>query len=243
MSYTAITFVFTWSLLPFASRSIAVSLVALFGPAVGALVVAKLSGPSEWRALRDKALDWRHGVGWYLVALGLPVIVSAIRSVGERLAGAPGAFEVQPVTPLSVVVFVLVFGEELGWRGFALPRLLDRHGPWAASIAIGVTWAVWHLPLFYMPGMPQFGSPFGAFIVYTIGLSLVLTWLAVPTRASVVMATLFHGAVNTFGIVAVDATPVQRGWSNAISYLTVGVLVGAIAWRRRAGAPVPRQAA
>lgn len=243
MSFTAITFLFTWSLLPFASRSIAVSLVALFGPAVGAVVVSALMGPDEWRTLRRRASDWRVGVGWYLVALGLPIIVSAARSIGERLAGASGAFELQPVTPLSIVVFAMVFGEELGWRGFALPRLLERNGPWAASIAVGVTWAAWHLPLFYMPGMPQFGSPFVAFIVYTIGLSLLLTWLAIPTGASVVLATVFHGAVNTFGIVVVDATPAQRGWANAISYLVAGVLIGAIAWRRRRDLPATRQAA
>lgn len=243
LSFTAITFAFTWSLLPFASRSIGVSLVALFGPAVGAVVTSWLAGPDEWRSLRRRAFNWRLGAGWYLIALGVPVIVSTIRSLGERLAGAPGALELQPVTPLSVVVFVLVFGEELGWRGFALPRLTERHGPWVASMAVGITWAVWHLPLFFMPGMPQFGSPFGAFVFYTVGLSLWLTWLAIPTRVSVVLATVFHGAVNTFGIVVVDATPAQRGWSNAISYLTVGVLIGAIAWRRRAGVPVPRQAA
>jgi membrane protease YdiL (CAAX protease family) len=98
-------------------------------------------------------------------------------------------------------------------------------GPWLASAAIGVLRALWHLPLFAMPAMPQYGSSFSAFIVYTMALSVLLTWLAQQTSGSVILATLFHGAVNTFGFANAAATPFQRGWANAMAYGLVAVLV------------------
>jgi membrane protease YdiL (CAAX protease family) len=232
--FFGVSFLFTWALLPFASASILVSLVALCGPAVGALVVALALGPSEARELSSRVIDWRLHWHWYVFALLLPVPITALRTALERFAGAEGAIVVQPISLLSLIVFVLVAGEEIGWRGFALPRLLPRFGPWVASALLGVVWAVWHLPLFYMRGMPQYGSPLLAFIGYAIALSVTLTAFAQHTRSSVVIATAFHGAVNTFGIVNTAASPTMRGWTNAVSY---GLVAALIVWgsSRRGG--------
>lgn len=241
--FFAIAILFTWSLLPLASASIPISLVALFGPAVGAVVVAGGIGREELRALGRRTADWRIPVRWYLLALALPFPITALRSTVEHLAGARGgAIQLQPISAVGLVIFVLVAGEEAGWRGFALPRLLPRYGPWAASGIVGAGWALWHLPLFYLPAMPQYGSPFPAFVVYTISLSVLLTALALPTRSSVVIATLFHGAVNTFGLVNPAATPAMRGWANAASYGAAALIVGAVAWGRRGRAPLPSAA-
>jgi membrane protease YdiL (CAAX protease family) len=223
--FFGVTFLFTWALLPWARVSILVSLLALCGPAVGALVVAVAMGRSEARELSDRVTDWRLPAHWYVFALFLPVPISALRTALERFAGADGAIVVQPITVLGLIVFVLVAGEEIGWRGFALPRLLPSFGPWVASALLGVVWAFWHLPLFYMRGMPQFGSPFLAFIPYTIALSVILTAFAQHTRGSVVIATAFHGAVNTFGIVNTAASPTMRAWTNALSYGLVAALI------------------
>lgn len=229
-SYFGLTFLFTWSLLPLASRSIAASLVALCGPAVAGFVVSACRGRDEWRAFLARVADWQIRPSWYLLALFLPVPITVLRSGLEYLLGARGVIEPQAVSALGLVVFVLVAGEEAGWRGFALPRLLPRFGPWRASAIVGVIWALWHLPLFYMPGMPQFGSPFPAFIGYTIGLSVILTFFALRTRGSVVIATMFHGAVNTIGLVNTAADAELRGWSNAICYGVVALVLGA--WSR-----------
>lgn len=137
-------------------------------------------------------------------------------------------------------MFVLVIGEEIGWRGFALPRLLSRTGPWPASAVLGAAWALWRLPLFYLAAMPQFGSPFVPYIFYTIALSILLALFAQRTEGSVIIATLFHGAVNTLLFTNAAATPAVRGWGNAVSYGLVALILGAVAWNRRsprAGAP------
>jgi membrane protease YdiL (CAAX protease family) len=221
---------------------VVVGLVALFGPAAAALVTAACCGKGELGDLRARVGRWRVSIWWYAVALVLPVPISILRCAVERALGAAGPFEWQAVSALSVVVFVMVAGEEIGWRGFALPRLFARMGAWKASVVLGALWAMWHLPLFYMSGMPQQGSPFAPYVVYVIGLSIILTILVQKTSGSVVVATVFHGAVNTFGIVAAGATLTQRGWSNAVSYGIVAVVLGAVAWRgRRAGDAAPRE--
>lgn len=220
-------------MLPFARASVAVALLALFGPAAAALITAALGGGQELRDLGTRVTQWRVPARWYLLTSLLPLPISALASGLEYLLGAYGPIHRQPISTLGVVVFVMVVGEEIGWRGFALPRLLARFGPWSASAILGALWALWHLPLFYLAGMPQFGNPFLPYVGYTIALSIILTFLAQNTRGSVVIATLFHGAVNTLGFVNAGANPTQKGWGNAVSYGLVALIVGAAAWNRR----------
>ncbi|MFO1003911.1 MAG: CPBP family intramembrane glutamic endopeptidase [Planctomycetaceae bacterium] len=124
-------------------------------------------------------------------------------------------------------MFILVIGEEIGWRGFALPLLLQSFGATSSSVIIGTMWAIWHPPLFLMTSMPQYGSPFLPFVIYTVSLSTILTFLYSRTHGSIIVSTLFHGAVNTIGIVNVAASSELRGWSNALSYgLAVLVISG-----------------
>jgi membrane protease YdiL (CAAX protease family) len=170
-------------------------------------------------------------VRWYVIALLLPLVVTALRTAIETFSGVVGPVELQPIAALSLVVFVLVAGEEIGWRGFALPRLQARYGPWVASAVIGMIWAAWHFPLFFMPSMPQYGTPFISYVPYLIALSTIMTILAMETRGSVIIATVFHGSVNTIGIVNDGTNAIQRGWSNAISYAIAAVLLVALARR------------
>jgi membrane protease YdiL (CAAX protease family) len=231
--FFTIAFLFTWALLPAARSSIAISLVALCGPAVAACLTAWWSGSVALRELWHRATHWRVPALWYCVAVFAPLIVSMVAAGFEYVTGAAGPIGLQPISALQAVVFVLVAGEEIGWRGYALPRLLSRTSPLRASVFLGAMWALWHLPLFYMPQMPQYGHPFGAFVVYTIALSIVMTFLAQRTGCSVIIATLFHGAVNTFGVVNAAATPAQKGWANAAGYGLAAIIVATLAWSRR----------
>jgi membrane protease YdiL (CAAX protease family) len=241
-TFFGLTVAFTWALLPLAGTSIAFSLIALCGPAAAALATAALLGFAELNALRGRVMRWRVPGRWYLLALVLPLPASALASGLAYLAGAAGPVRFQEISALQAVVFVLVAGEEIGWRGFALPILLTRFSPWRASGVLGVVWALWHLPLFYMPEMPQYGSPFAPFVAYTVALSLILTVLARQTAGSVVIATLFHGAVNTLGFVNAAATPAMRGWGNAVSYGLAALIVSVVA-SRRSRTPEPGRAA
>ena len=231
-SFFSLACVLTWALLPAARTSIPISLLALFGPAVAALGVATVTGPTEIRAVWQRLTTWRVSLAWYTVACALPLAISALSCALSYLSGARGPIRLQPITPLSLIVFVMVLGEEVGWRGYALPHLVHRFGPWKSSALSGLLWAFWHLPLFFIDGMPQYGTPWIPYVFYTIGLSLLLTFLALRTGSSIVIATVFHGAVNTFLFVNDAASATMRGWSNAAGYVLAGVVIAIVAWGR-----------
>jgi membrane protease YdiL (CAAX protease family) len=230
--FVAIAYALTWGLLPLAHRYTLVGILALLCPAAAAAITAWLGGDDEAGALLARLTRWRVSPRWYAVALLLPLPISLLSTALQSVMGAPGSIAPAPVTWLGAIVFVMVLGEEIGWRGFALPMLLRRFGPLASSVAVGVIWAVWHLPLFFMMGMPQYGSPFPAYVLYTVALSIILTALATQTAGSVIIATLFHGAVNTFIFVSLGATAGQIGWGNAVAYGIVAILIVSLGWLR-----------
>ena len=93
-------------------------------------------------------------------------------------------------------------GEEIGWRGYALPRLADRFGLARASLMLGLLWACWHLPLFLLPGHPNYGQSFPTFLLGGVGLSVAIAWLYANSKGSVLLPMLMHSAVNqTNGVV------------------------------------------
>ncbi len=231
-SYFVLSFLFTWSLLPLAATSIPISLAALCGPAIAAFIVMGIMDHEERRKFYTCVTEWRIPLCWYIIALLLPLPITALRSSLEKALGANGTIEFQSISLLSLVVFILVVGEEVGWRGFALPRLVPRFGRLGASVIIGIVWAFWHLPLFFISSMPQYGSPFLPFIGYTVALSVILTFLAQGTRGSVVIATLFHGAVNTFGLTNSAASSTLRGHSNALCYGLAALIIALVWWRQ-----------
>jgi membrane protease YdiL (CAAX protease family) len=93
-------------------------------------------------------------------------------------------------------------GEEIGWRGYALPRLAVRLGLARASLLLGFIWACWHLPLFFLPGMDKYGQSFPMFVLGGIALSVAIAWLYANIGGSLLLTMLMHSAVNqTVGIV------------------------------------------
>jgi membrane protease YdiL (CAAX protease family) len=129
------------------------------------------------------------GVPWYVIALGLPTLLSLATAGLNYLLGAPTFVQVGSLTVLDLVLFVLVVGEELGWRGYALPRLLEKRSPLIASLILGVLWGLWHLPTFLVPGTPQYGLPLVAFVLLTVEYSILMTWVFLHTVGSVLIAT------------------------------------------------------
>lgn len=90
------------------------------------------------------------------------------------------------------------FGEEVGWRGFALPRLQNRLNALTASIVLTVFWALWHLPLFfYRPGYTMMGAAgiFGWVFSLLTG-SILLTWLYNSSKASILICAVFHSTID-----------------------------------------------
>jgi uncharacterized protein len=173
---------------------------------------------------------WRVGVRWYVIALGLPTVL-ALAAAGLYYAGGGSALvQMGAVSVLDFVVFVLVVGEELGWRGYALPLLLEKRSAVVASLILGVVWGLWHLPTFLVPGTPQYGLPLPAFVLLTVEYSILMTWVFLHTKGSVLLATLFHGAINlSQGLFLGGLEGAERYWLLCIVYGVAALVVAVFA--------------
>ncbi len=96
------------------------------------------------------------------------------------------------------ILFFSVLGEEIGWRGYALPLMQKKIGPFLSSIFLGLIWGLWHLPLFWMDGNFHSDIPISLFLLQSIALALILTWLYNRTSESLFTVHIFHAASNTF---------------------------------------------
>ena len=147
-AFLVITFASTWAMTGLLSVSLLFGLVALFGPTAGAVIVSWADGSLV--ELRERLTTWRTPRS-FLIALGIPFAVSGAAAVLWTISGhgAPG---LGAVSALELVIFVLVIGEEIGWRGFLLPRLRGHLSLPAAGLVSGIVWTLWHLPLYLQPG-------------------------------------------------------------------------------------------
>jgi membrane protease YdiL (CAAX protease family) len=143
---------------------------------------------------------WRVGVRWYVAAIS-PLLV-AFLAAGILLAlGGRRTEPAGPVIGRLLMSFVLsivtgALGEELGWRGFLLPRLQQRFNALTSGLIAGVVWAAWHLPLWALPGYGWDAIPYWSFALGAISLSVLLTWVLNNTGGSLLLASLMHLMMN-----------------------------------------------
>ncbi|WP_255168525.1 CPBP family intramembrane glutamic endopeptidase [Natrononativus amylolyticus] len=173
--------------------------IGAFGPPVAAVLVATAAGDRD--ELRDRLLRWRVDARWYaLVFLGPPLLIVATVGGYVAIGGRVDTSYLMPLWtyPVLLVMTSLIGGgqEELGWRGYALPHLQARVGPLAASVGIGLLWAVWHYPLFAL-GFARIGSGlFSVYVVFAVATSVLFTWAYNGSGGSVPLLVAFHGGFN-----------------------------------------------
>jgi uncharacterized protein len=161
---------------------------------------------------------------WYLALLIPPIGFLAVDVVAIAL-GAPAAGLFDDVFPAILIVPLVVilpaFAEEIGWRGYALPRTLTVMSPLRAAIVLGIPWSLIHIPL-YLPGQMNGGSAVWSMLTQIISYSIILTWLYVGTGGSVLMTGLFHTLLN--GLV-----PLTNGLDPFVAWDIRGVVFPVIA--------------
>ena len=214
IAYFVLAYVLTWWMFPLLKLSPMLGLFGLFGPALAAIVMtAMVNGRSGVQALLKRVVRWRVGVRWYAIALGGPAVLALVAAGLAVALGASSSIQIGTVSIVDFVIFVVVLGEELGWRGFALPHLLERRSALIASLVLGLLWSAWHLPTFFVPGTPQHGRSVLAFVVMTTIYSVLLCWLFLHTAGSVLLATLAHGSINLFhGVFFGGVDPAAQYW-------------------------------
>jgi uncharacterized protein len=156
IAFFVLAYLLTWWIYPVLTFSPLLGIFGLFGPALAAIIMAAVTGGKpRVKALLSRVVRWRVGLPWYLIALGLPTVLSIATAGLSYLLGVSESIQVGALTVLELVLFVLVVGEELGWRGYALPLLLERRSAVTASLILGVLWGLCHLPTFVVPGTPS----------------------------------------------------------------------------------------
>ena len=209
------------------------------GPFLAAIIVTALTrGTAGLKALLSRMVRWRVGLGWYAAALLLPVAVYLFAMSLNILLGARASTAEQfgswyLIFPLFAysLLFPLsgAFGEELGWRGYALPRVQARLWALSAALVIGVIQTAWHLPLFMSD---RSTSPVPLILGY-MGLGILATWVFNNTRGSVLLTMLLHASFNTnagfFGEMFAGADLVRMGWLLAAGWCVAALVVVVVA--------------
>jgi membrane protease YdiL (CAAX protease family) len=202
--------------------------LGLFGPTVAALLVVR-SEPGGIRGFFGQLRKWRVGLGWWVLAIALPGLVMTAGLAVYRLATGndPGPWTYFPTeAPRIVALFLIPFVEELGWRGYALPRLQARLGAVWAGLVLGVVWAVWHLPMFVVQGI---GFEWLAFaLVYFPAGSLCFSWLYNRTGGSLPIVIGAHfGAHLDSSMASMPGNAVP--WvSQGVGYLVLALVLLAV---------------
>jgi uncharacterized protein len=173
---------------------------SLVPSAVGILLVAVLHGKAGVRKLLRRLLMWRVGVGWWVAVVLLSTL--AVGALGLSVLFGGDAPDLDVTIPGVVFLFLFsIFpgsagGEEIGWRGFALPHLQRARSALAASVVLGAAWGVWHLPLYLLGTDNRPLGLFPAWVLLTVAASVILTWMYNGTGGSLLIVVLFHAASN-----------------------------------------------
>ena len=175
----------------------------------------------------SRLVQWHVGLRWYVFAVAYMAAIKLTAAIIHRLAtgGWPG-FAAEPIALMvaAIMASMLLFGqagEETGWRGYALPRLADRIGLGWASVVLGVIWAGWHLPLFFIPGLETTGQSFPLYALGVASLSVAIAWLYANTNGSLFLTMLMHSAINnTKDIVPTGARPPANPFSLSASLMS-----------------------
>jgi CAAX protease family protein len=176
-------------------------LLGTFAPSIVALgLTAQSEGVAGVQSLLGRIFKWRVGVRWYVFAAGyFPMIKFGVALVHRIAVGVWPRFGVEPWYVLAIATVLstpIQAGEEVGWRGYALPLLAARLGLGRASLLLGIVWAIWHLPLFFVPGVANYGQSFVIFALQVTAVSVPMAWLYARTGGSLLLVMLMHGANN-----------------------------------------------
>ncbi len=208
-----------------------------YAPTFAAVIVCGIiGGKAEIGRLLKRLLIWRVGWRWWSATLFLNGLLIAGALVLYRLAGndVPPLPALTPGLLLDIalmfVLVTLINGEEIGWRGFALPRLQQRYGIAITAVVLGGLETLFHLPIFFNNGRSdaggQNGMPFLAFLVTSVLAVVLFIWLYNGTRGSLLMATLFHASMNAWSnILPFPAQSTDFLWFVAVAQLVALVVV------------------
>lgn len=254
-SFLAVTFALTWTawlgppLLGAPNNIVfgAGGLIFLLGVFMPGLVALAFTNREHGRAGVARLLGriGRYEVSPYLYVFALGYMAAARLCAAGLHRIVSGEWPQFGETPVVVMVAAIALstwvqaGEELGWRGYALPRLASRLGLRAASVVLGVIWAVWHLPLFYLATTDSFGQSFPVYLLHVTAISVMMAWLYWKSGESLLLVMMMHASINNTGGIVPGTVPAAAeplsfaastvAWATVVvSWMIAAVLIPAM---------------
>lgn len=215
-----------------------------FGPTIAAPIAVALTSRGSYKNdYLERLLRWRVGFTWWLAVFAVPVLFAAGK---EWIAvwtggGTVAASTLEPTAKAFLFFPTMIIGgglEELGWRGVAQPEIERWLPRFPATLVVGAAWALWHLPLFHIHGVSQFGDDLPLFAADVLANAFLLAWIYARTR-SILLCVIAHAASNTataMGFVATASHAAMPLWIATLAKLSVAAILLAVAGPRPPGA-------
>lgn len=199
----------------------------------GIVLTTRYAGRAGLRRLGQRLMPWRAAPHWYLfVILGYAAITIVALQTAALFQLASIGLPRLPLIFYGLAAAIMKdpgpVGEEFGWRGFALPQLLERFSPLNASLRLGLIHASWHLPLFFIPGMPQTQVSFPIFTLGVVSIAIFDTAIYLRTGANLLLAILVHLMANVCGGLALEAHALNFFLAAEAIAATIIVIVGGL---------------
>lgn len=248
--YFSLAYVITWAFeIPLAAVRqgwthlpipFAIHYLGGFGPMSAALIVTGMTrGRSGIRELLGGLFKWRVGWGWILFSVFSPVVLFALAALSTRSASGEwpslhllGEVDYLPYLGVAgaLVLWLLTWGlgEEVGWRGFALPRLQRGRSALTATVILGIFHAFWHLPaFFYKDAYMTMGLVAGVpmLLLSVVAAAIVFTWIYNSTRGSLLIVVLFHALFDWLSVSKAGGASAPAIMSAAVWVLAVIVVI------------------
>lgn len=208
------------------------------GPALAAVIVSQVThGKTGVQNLLKGLIRWRVGLVWYIIAVLGPSVLLIAAQVVTKLLGLPLTITMPQVVLSPYFIFGVAVNflantcEEIGWRGFALPRLQKRHNALHATLIVGILWGLWHLPLVFLAG-PMSEYPFLWFISIAAD-AFMYTWIYNSTKGSILLVALFHGSGNIVGAFITGVSPFAYALLNCVVAIVLIAVLGKVNLSRR----------
>lgn len=193
----------------------AIHYLGAFGPMAAAIIVTGMTqGGSGIRELFRGLFKWRVGWSWILFSVFSPIAMFALAALVMRSTSGAwpnlnllGKVEYLPYLGIAAALLLWLLtwglGEEVGWRGFALPRLQKGRSALTATIILGVFHAFWHLPAFFYKDtymMMGLAAGLPTLVISITAAAIVFTWIYNSTRGSLLMVVLFHALFDMLSV-------------------------------------------
>ena len=252
LKYFGLTFLWSWiiwsplvlaglGIIPISANilksvTMPITIIAAFGPLFGALLTlrgenGKGSSLRFLKSFLDLRLGWKTFVFPILIlggCTGMAWVIPEFYGETRLPMLVPSIWIFAPY----LLIMILMGGgqEEFGWRGYALPRLEQRMGLWRANFFLGIIWACWHIPLWFIPGASQTFMNFGGFMLLTTGYSFLFSWIRDISGNKSFSGLFVHGVANAFipfmpTIIMQKNVPQPRFWIWVILTFIVGVVI------------------